>query len=90
VPTLPNEKAKDDSLKRHIAALSADGMTWLVLDEKKSRLTSSKTFKPIPEVATETADANEAEGEDLTEALSDHLECMAPFSTIGKCERSGS
>jgi hypothetical protein len=89
-PTLPNHKRKNDGLKRRIALPSfADGMMWLILDEYKSFLASGKTFKPIPEVVAETADANEAEGEDLIEALSDHFEFATPFSTTAECERSG-
>ena len=62
-PTLPNHKRKDNGLKRRIVEPSfANGMIWLVLDEYKSFLASGKTFKAIPEVLTETAAANEAEG----------------------------
>ena len=89
-PTLPNHKRKDDGLKRRIAEPSfADGMMWLVLDEYKAFIASGKAFKAIPEVLTETAAANEAEGEDLIEALSALFEFVAPFSTIAECERSG-
>ena len=90
-PTFHSHKRKDDGLKRRIAEPSfADGMMWLVLDEYKSFLASGTAFKAIPEVLTETAAANEAEGEDLIEALSGLFEfAPRPFSTIGECERSG-
>jgi len=90
VPTLLSEKAKDNSLKKRIAAPSfADGIMWLVLDKYKTFIASGKAFKAIPEVVTKTADTNEAEGEDLIEALSAHIKFADPFSTIGECERSG-
>ena len=90
VPTLLSEKVKDDNLKRRITAPSfAGGMMWLVLDEYKIFLACDKAFKAIPEVVTEAADANDAEGEDLIEALSAHFEFADPFSDIGECERSG-
>ncbi len=41
------------------------------------------------EVLTETAAANEAEGDDLIAALSTLFEFAAQFSNIGECERSG-
>jgi hypothetical protein len=89
-PTLPNHKRKDDGLKGRIAEPSfADGMMWLVLYEYKSFFASGKAFKAIPEVLTETAAANEAEGEELIEALSALFQFAAPFSTIEECERSG-
>ena len=43
----------------------------------------------MPEVVAETAAANEAEGEEIIEALGGLFEFAAPFSTIGECERSG-
>jgi hypothetical protein len=90
VPTLPNEKAKDDSLKRRIGALSfAEGMTWLVFEKYYASLDSGKAFKVIPEVVAETAPAYEGKGEDLVEILGAHFELTTPFSSIEEGESSG-
>jgi len=50
---------------------------------------SGQTFKPIPEVKSETEDANEAEGEDLMDALSKTFEFAPPFSSLDECAKSG-
>jgi len=44
-PSFPNEKLKDDDLKRRLALLSfADGNMWLILDEYREFLASGRRF----------------------------------------------
>ncbi len=50
---------------------------------------SGQTYKPIPEVKSETEDANEAEGEDLIDALSKNFEFAPPFSSLDEGTKSG-
>jgi len=89
-PTLPNEKQKNDDLKKTLELPSfADGMVWLILDEYREFLASGRRFQAIPEVVEETLSADEAEGEDLITALSDALEFAPAFETLDKCRESG-
>ena len=89
-PTLPNEKRKDDGLKRRLALPSfSDGMLWLIIDEYCGFLSTGKEFKAIPEVVSETADADEAEGEDIIEAFGNELEFAPPFTNLSDCRRGG-
>ncbi len=68
-PSFPNEKLKDDDIKRRLALPSfADGMVWLILDEYREFLASGLRFQAIPEVVKETKSADDAEGEDLIAA----------------------
>jgi hypothetical protein len=67
----------------------ADGMLWLILDEYIGFLNSGQKFKPIPEVKSETEEANEAEGEDLIDALIKSPEFAPLFSTLESCRDSG-
>jgi hypothetical protein len=64
-------------------------MLWFILEEYMGYLQSGQTFKPIPEVKSETEEANETEGEDLIDALSKSLEFAPPFSTLESCRDSG-
>ena len=66
----------------------ADGMLWFILEEYMGYLQSGQTFKPIPEVKSETEEANEAEGEDLIDALSKTFEFTPPFSSLDNCTKS--
>jgi hypothetical protein len=89
-PSFPNEKQKDDDLKRRLALPSfADGIMWLILDEYREFLASGLRFQAIPEVVEDTMSADEAEGEDIITALSAALEFAPPFSTLDECRASG-
>ena len=89
-PSLPNEKRKDDGLKRRLAIPAfADGMLWLIIDEYRGFLATGKEFKAIPEVVSETADADEAEGEDIIEAFGKELVFAPPFTNLSDCRKGG-
>jgi hypothetical protein len=89
-PVLPNEKKSDPDLKDLLERPSfADGMMWFILDEYMGFLRTGQKFRPIPEVKSETEDANETEGEDLIVALSKSLEFAPPFTTLESCRDSG-
>jgi hypothetical protein len=89
-PKLQNEKKSDPGLKDMLQLPAfADGMLWFILDEYMGYLRSGQTFKPIPEVKSETEDANEAEGEDLIDALSKNFEFAPPFSSLDEGTKSG-
>ncbi len=67
----------------------ADGILWFIIDEYMGYLQSGQTFKPIPEVKSETEEANETEGEDLIDALGRSLEFAPPFPTLESCRDYG-
>jgi len=63
-PRFPNEKLKDDDMKRRIAIPSfANGMVCLILDKYREFRASGLRFRAILEVVEETKSADEAEGE---------------------------
>jgi hypothetical protein len=89
-PVLPNEKKSDPDLKDTLQLPAfADGMLWFILEEYMGYFQSGQTFKPIPEVKSEMEDANEAEGEDLIDALNKIFEFAPPFSSLDECIKSG-
>jgi hypothetical protein len=90
-PVLPNEKKSDPDLKDDLQLPAfADGMMWFILEEYIGYLHSGQKFRPIPEVKSKTEDANEAEGEDLIDALSKNFEFAPPFSSaLDECIKSG-
>ena len=54
-PELPNEKKSEPNLKHRLQLPAfADGMLWFIIDEYMGCLQSGQTFKPIPEVKSET------------------------------------
>jgi hypothetical protein len=87
-PSPPNEKLKDDDLKRRLAAPSfADGMMWLILDEYRDFLASGRRFQAISQLVEETKSADEDAGEDLVIVLSSALEFADPFFTFDECTK---
>jgi hypothetical protein len=90
VPNLQNEKKSDPGLKDMLQlSVFADGMLWFILNEYIGYIQSGQTFKPIPEVKSETEDANDAEGEDLIVALSKNFKFASPYSSLDDCTKSG-
>jgi hypothetical protein len=88
-PVLQNEKKSDPDLKDALQLPAfADGMLWFILEEYMGYLQSGQKFRPIPEVKSETEDANEAEGEDLIVALSKNFDFAPPFSSMDECIKS--
>ena len=63
-------------------------MLWFILEEYMGYLQYGQTIKPIPEVKSEKEDANEAEGEDLIDAVSKAFEFKPPFSSLDDCTKS--
>jgi hypothetical protein len=73
-PELSNEKKSNPYLKDSLQLPAfADGMLWFILDEYMGFINSGQKFEPIPEVKSETEEANKAEGEDLIDTLSKSL-----------------
>ena len=60
-------------------------MMWLILDEYREFLASGHRFKAIPEAVEDTKSADDAEGEDLNDALSSALDFASPISTLDAC-----
>lgn len=89
-PAAPNHKRMDPGLKDRVTLPDfRDGTLWLVLDVYKAFIQSGRIFKPIPEVLSETQDANEAEGEDIIDSLAGRFEFARPFTDAEECRRTG-
>jgi hypothetical protein len=68
----------------------ADEIMWFIPDEYRGFLNSGQKFRPIQEVKFETEEANdEAEVEDLIDALRNTFEFVPPFSSLDECIKSG-